>query len=107
MQKDNSPLDGVQISGSKKTGKEELSKKGKLSEEPRTTQRWKETNNNNSTIGRDKKNPFPEQIPQEKEPEDKIIGNNEDLHQFKTDQEGTATGARKQEKQGHFKPKTT
>lgn len=72
MKKYKDTLDGVHISGSEKTGKEELSKKGKLSKVPRTTQRRKETNNSNSPVDRDKKNPSPEQIPQEKEPKDKL-----------------------------------
>lgn len=106
MAKGKTSLDGVQISGSEKTGNEESRKKGKLNEEPKTTQRQKGKSNSNSTIGREKENHVPEQEPEEKEPADNITGNTKDLHQSKIDQEGTDTGARNQENQGNCKPKT-
>jgi len=60
MHKEKAALDGVQISGSEKLGKEEPTIKGKLKSEGKNTPKQKQIIGSNSTENRDRKKPPPE-----------------------------------------------
>jgi len=97
----------VQILGSKKSGKENLTNKAKPNNEGKDTQKQKEIIGGNNTANRDRKNLSLAQVSQENELEDERSRDKEDLNQAKAEQEGTSTRAKKKETQGPCKPKAT
>ena len=94
MHKEKTTQDGVQILGSEKSGKENVTNKGKWNNEGKNTKKQKEIIGSNSTMNRDSMNPSKAQVSQGNKSEDEQSKEEEDLNQDKAEQEGTVSAAK-------------